>query len=137
MPALATAYGLSRAGLQRHQAKHLRVSIQALAESNNLLTLVKWATNLFERADAAVGMAETMLKEEGTTPRGLQALSGSLREVRQAIELLMRMVTTETDSTEEQRTNDALDALIFEQVQRLGLPELPPGSDIPDAELLP
>lgn len=136
VPALATVYGLSRAGLQRHFNNHLRVSVQALAESNNLLAIVKMATNLYEHAEAAVTLAETMLQEEGTTPRGLQALSSSLREVRSAIELMSRLVTTESDTTEEEARNQALDALILEQLQRLELPELPAGSQIEDAEIV-
>lgn len=138
VPALATSYGLSRPGLQRHLANHLKVSVQALAESNNLLAIVKMATDLYGHADAAVGLAEAMLKAEGTTPRGLQALSSSLREVRSAIELMNRLVVTE-DRQEDASTNNALDALILEQLATMRLAELPAGTnqDIVDAELLP
>lgn len=137
VPALASAYGLSRAGLQRHQANHLKVSVQALAESNNLLTIVKWAVDLRERANALCTRAETMLEEEGTTPKGLQATASSLRELRQIIELLSRLVTTEPDKSEADSRNDALDAMIEAQLAVMGLPELPPGNqDIPDADII-
>lgn len=137
VPALANAYGLSRAGLQRHQANHLRVSVQALAEANNLLTIVKFATDLYDRCVALVKRVETMLDDEGMTPRSAQASASSLRELRQAIELLSRLVTTESDHSEDERMNSTLDSLILEQLAGMNLPELPPGSDIPDAELLP
>ena len=137
VPALATAYGLSRPGLQRHLANHLKVSLQALAESNNLLTIVKFATSLYDRCVSLADRIELMLDTEGMTPRSAQAAASSLREIRQAIELLSRLVTTETDHSEDEARNNALDTLILEQLAGMNLPELPAGSEIQDAVLLP
>ena len=136
VPALATAYGLSRPGLQRHLANHLKVSLQALAESNNLLTIVKFATSLYDRCVSLADRIELMLDTEGMTPRSAQAAASSLREIRQAIELLSRLVTSETDHSEDEARNDRLDAALWLQVERMSMPELPPGGGIDDADII-
>lgn len=135
---VATRYGLVTESVRRHRNNHLQVTVDQVNDAQNALTVIGYAHDLFKRSNGVLDRAEQGLEASEGDPRSIQAAAASLREVRQSIELLARLVVTEPES-HEQSTNDTLDAMIMEQLLANRLAELPAGTDqdIADAELLP
>lgn len=137
--AVAAAFGLAKASVNRHRNAHLKVSPQAVSEQKNAKTIIGYAVTLYERAEAVLDRAEELLADGDTGTRGVMAASASLREVRSSIELLARLVVTDTPD-DGGSANAALDALLMEAVGKLTMAELPPGTTRPvavvDAELV-
>jgi hypothetical protein len=121
--ALASEYGMSRGALQRHREKHLKLSAVAVSEARNAATIVGFAYDLYTRAGAVLDRAEAMLAQSDAGPRAVMAAAGSLREVRQSIELLARLVTTEPEADDLSRNAD-LDSQIAQALNALVLPAL-------------
>lgn len=144
-PVVAERYALGRESVRRHRNNHLQVSTGAVNEAKNALTIVGYAHDLYTRAVKLLDRAEGSIDGINATgseldgpSRRLQAASAMLREVRQSIELLARLVTTEPESSSDS-TNDLLDSMLLEALTANRLAELPAGTDqgISDAELLP
>lgn len=138
---VAQRFNLSRSSVDRHKRNHLRLSSRLESEAANALTIVRYATELYESAKRVLARAERLLEEDTETPaRSVQAAAASLREVRGSIELLGRLVTG--DDTKTTATESAwLDQALTEAVNQLQLPELVAGNHLPvdveDAELVP
>lgn len=139
--AVAGEYGLNREAVRRHRINHLGFSQQAASESHNARTIIRFASELYERSLGVLKQAEATLVDSEGSPRAVQAASASLREVRQSIELLARLVVNEPDPTEGASKNAALDLQIAEALSQLRPPELPAGaalaSSVAEAELVP
>jgi hypothetical protein len=131
---LAAEYGMSRSAIQRHQRLHLKVSAVATHEARNAATIVGYAYDLYQRAGKVLDRAEALLDGSDAGPRAVMAAAGSLREVRQSIELLARLVTTEAESDDLSR-NVELDLRIGAALDALVLPALGSG-EVADAELV-
>jgi hypothetical protein len=139
--AVAGQYGLNREAVRRHRINHLGFSTKAASESHNARTIIRFASELYERSLGVLKQAEATLVDSEGSPRAVQAASASLREVRQSIELLARLVVSEPDPTEGASKNAALDLQIAEAIARLEPPALPAGPQLPggieEAELVP
>lgn len=134
--AIAAANSLNRESVRRHLNNHLQASTGAINETKNALTIIAMANELFERASGVLTTAEQALATSDGNPRAIQAASGSLREVRQSIELLAKLVVVEPEP-ESASTNALLDSMILARLQEMELPELPAGAEIQDAVILP
>lgn len=128
---VAARYGLNRESVRQHRIRHLQVSTEHAQDRANALTVVGFASDLYNRACKILDAAEGMLDAEGT--KGVQAAAASLREVRQSIELLSRLITTEPEAAGS--TDADLDALIMAQVVQIQTPLALPAS-IDDAEVV-
>lgn len=137
--AIADAYALAHSSVDRHKKNHLKLSSVAASERANALTIVKYAHQLYERSVGILDRAEAVLASSGADSRSVQAAASSVREVRQAIELLAKLVVTEDERTDETQ-NAWLDAQLTEYVQAMAMPELPAGaaleSDVVDAQII-
>jgi hypothetical protein len=133
LAALSEAYGLSTSALDRHRQNHLKVSTGLVSEAKNALTVVAYASDLFDRSVRLLDAAEAGL--DGT-PRSVQAAAASVREVRQSIELLARLVVT-GPQPEAEAKNAWLDEQITAAVDRLALPALSAGpSEVEEATIV-
>jgi hypothetical protein len=141
---VAVKYQLVPQSVTRHCKNHLTFSSQAAAERQNALTIIKYATELYERASTILAAAERVLASaEGdaqAAPRSIQAAAATLREVRASIELLSKLVTTEEDERADEG-NALLDARIAAALDALAMPELGAGpalaSGVEEAEVIP
>jgi len=137
--AVAERYGLTTAAVNRHKHNHLTVSSALVSEQKNALQIVAYASDLYDRAAGILKRAEALLAEDADS-RSVQAAASAVRELRQTIELLAKLVVAapQQDKGEE---NSWLDAAIAERLAELSPPELPAGhraveADVVDAEIV-
>jgi hypothetical protein len=123
---VAAAYGLAHSSVDRHKRNHLKVSSVAVSEAANARVVIGYAHKLYERSVAVLDRAEAILASPKAGPGSVQAAASSVREVRGSIELLAKLVVTD-EPTREDTQNAWLDAQLTEAVQRMTMPELPPG----------
>lgn len=91
---IGAAYGLSSSAIDRHRANHLKLAPGLVSEARNALTIVGYASDLYDRATGLLDRAEAVLIQEDASAKSVQAAAASLREVRQSIELLSRLIVT-------------------------------------------
>lgn len=127
---IGDAYGVSTSSLDRHKANHLKVSAGLVSEAKNALTIVAYASDLYERATRVADRAERYLENvesDDVTSRSVQAAASALRELRGSIEVLARLVVSAPPEVEPQ-ANSWLDQALTEAVQSLVMAELPAGT---------
>lgn len=132
---LAAEYGMSRGAIARHRTAHLSLTAAQIGGEKNALAIISYAHDLYQRAGKVLDRAEEMLRDSDAGPRAVMAAAGSLREVRQSIELLARLVTSEPEAEDLSRNAD-LDALITQALSSVTLPALGPGPQVEDAVVL-